>query len=117
MGKTNYNKISEEVKEEKAAVVEPEVTAAEVVEEPAEVKETKPAKAPKKPKTAKGVVSNCASLRVRKDPSVKSNNIISVIDANTEVEINLDESKESWYKITTKGGVTGFCMKDYITVK
>ena len=40
MGKTNYNKISEEVKEEKAAVVEPEVTV-EVVEEPAEVKETK----------------------------------------------------------------------------
>lgn len=107
MGKTNYNKISEEVKEEKVAVVEPEV-AAEVVEEPAEVVETK---------TAKGVVSNCASLRVRKDPSVKSNNIISVIDVNTEVEINLDESKEDWYKITTKGGVTGFCMKDYITVK
>lgn len=115
MGKTNYNKISEEVKEEKA-VVEPEVTA-EVVEEPAEVKETKTAKAPKKPKTAKGVVSNCASLRVRKAAAVKSDNIISVIDAGVEVEINLDESKEDWYKITTKGGVTGFCMKDYITVK
>ena len=69
------------------------------------------------PKTAKGVVSNCTALRVRKDPSVKSNNIISVIDVKTEVEINLDESKEDWYKITTKGGVTGFCMKDYITVK
>ena len=115
MGKTDYNKISKEVKEEKA-VVEPEVTA-EVVEKPAEVKETKPAKTPKKPKTVKGVVSNCASLRVRKEPAVKSNNIISVIDANTEVEIDLDESKEDWYKITTKGGVTGFCMKDYITVK
>lgn len=116
MGKTDYNKISKEVKEETVAAVEPEVTA-EVVEEPTEVKETKPAKAPKKPKTVKGIVSNCTSLRVRKDPSVKSNNIISVIDVNTEVEINLDESKESWYKITTKGGVTGFCMKDYITVK
>lgn len=115
MGKTDYNKISKEVKEEKAAV-EPEVTA-EVVEEPAEVKETKPAKAPKKPKTAKGIVSNCVSLRVRKDPSVTSNNIISVIDANTEVGINLDESTKDWYKITTKGSVTGFCMKDYITVK
>ncbi len=116
MGKTNYNKISEEVKEEKAAVVEPEVTA-EVVEEPAEVKEVKTTKAPKKPKTTKGVVSNCGSLRVRKEEYVKSDNIISVIDAGVEVEINLDESKEDWYKITTKGGVTGFCMKDYITVK
>ena len=95
MGKTNYNKISESNNDgANTTPVTPEV-----------------------PKTAKGVVSNCAALRVRKDPSVKSNNIISVIDANTEVEINLDESKESWYKITTKGGVTGFCMKDYITVK
>lgn len=114
--KTNYNKISDEVKEEKAAVVEPEVTA-EVVEEPVEVKEVKTTKAPKKPKTTKGVVSNCASLRVRKEPVVKSDNTISVIDAGVEVEINQDESTEGWYKITTKGGVTGFCMKDYITVK
>lgn len=115
MGKTNYNKISEEVKEEKAAVVEPEVTA-EVVEEPAEVKETKTAKT-KKPKVVKGIVANCASLRVRKEPAVKSDNTISVIDANTEVEINQDESTKDWYKIITKGGLTGFCMKDYITVK
>ena len=114
MGKTDYNKISKEVKEDKAAVVEPEVTAAVV--EP-EVKEVKTAKAPKKPKVTKGVVSNCASLRVRKEPAVKSDNTISVIDANVEVEINMDESTKDWYKITTKGGVTGFCMKDYITVK
>ena len=69
--KTNYNKISEEVKEEKSAVVEPEVSA-EVVEEPVEAKEVKTTKAPKKPKTTKGIVSNCASLRVRKEPVVKS---------------------------------------------
>lgn len=116
MGKTDYNKISKEAKEETVAAVEPEVTA-EVVEKPAEVKETKTAKAPKKPKTAKGVVSNCASLRVRKEAAVKPDNIISVIDANVEVDINLDESTKDWYKITTKGGVIGFCMKDYITVK
>ena len=98
--KTNYNKISEEVKEEKVEVVE-EVT--EVVEEA-------------KPENKKGVVSNCECLKVRKEASTKTDNVITIIDAKTEVEI-LDESKKGWYKITTKGGVTGFCMKDYITVK
>ena len=115
MSKTDYNKISREVKEEVVSTVESEVTE-EVIEEVAEVQEVKE-ETVAAPKTTKGVVSNCKCLYVRREPVVKPNNNFSIIDAGVEVEINLDESTEDFYKITTKGGVTGFCMKDYITVK
>lgn len=108
--KTNYNKISEEVKEEKVEVVEDVTEVDEEVTKPVE-----PVKEPE-PEVIKGVVSNCKCLRVRKSPSTKTDNVITIIDAGTEVTI-LDESKKDWYKIQTEGGVTGFCMKEYITVK
>lgn len=121
MAKMDYNKISKEAKEQKT-VIKPEETTkvveepvevtAKVVDEPIETKETK-----NESKTVKGIVTNCTGLKVRMSPAVKPNNAFSVIDAGVEIDINLDESTKDWYKITTKGGITGFCMKDFITIK
>ena len=107
--KTNYNKISEEVKEV-TEVVEEVTEVVEEVTEPVEpVKEAEP-------EVKKGVVRNCKALKVRKSPSTKTDNVITIIDAKTEVTI-LDDSNDDWYEIETEGGVTGFCVKDFITIK
>ena len=118
MPKTDYYKMSKERKPvakpeaTNKAVVEPVEVTTKVIEEPIKTDEVK-----NEPKIVKGVVINCTSLKVRLSPAVRPNNAFSVIDAGFEVDINLDESTKDWYKITTKGGITGFCMKDYITVK
>lgn len=62
-----------------------------------------------------GVVSDCKRLRIRKKPSDTSD-IISIMDAGSEVFIDKDDSTNEWYKVRTKNGITGYCMKKYITV-
>lgn len=61
-----------------------------------------------------GVV-NCLRLHIYSEPSLDSE-IVCKIRYSTEVEINLAESTEEFYKIYTAIGAEGFCQKDLVTI-
>ncbi|QJU22494.1 SH3 domain-containing protein [Enterocloster bolteae] len=62
-----------------------------------------------------GLVSNCANLRVRKEPDDKAE-VLGTISVNTEVMIDEAESIGEFYKVYTDSGLEGFCMKQFIMV-
>lgn len=100
--KANPAKISTEpATEEKVETV---VTPEETIEEADAIK------------IVKGVVSNCTKLNVRKEPK-KGAEVLVVIDAKSNVDVEPDNSTDKWYKISTKNGIEGYCMKDFITLK
>ena len=68
------------------------------------------------PQTMFGLVSDCFKLNVRTEPN-KESDIMCVIEENEEVMIDPDYSTEDWYKVYTKEGVDGFCMKEFIEVR
>ena len=59
-----------------------------------------------------GLVSNCANLRIRKEPDDKAE-VLGTIPVNTEVIVDKDKSIGEFY---TDSGLEGFCMKQFITV-
>lgn len=62
---------------------------------------------------AKGVVAKCAKLNVRSKPSINGD-VVCVLDANAEVNIDVDASTDEWFKINTIAGVKGYCMKKFV---
>lgn len=99
---TNYNKIStDSVKEEK---VENTVTPEKPIEQAEPIK------------IVKGVVANCSRLNVRKEPK-KNAEVSTIINVGDKVEVEPDVSTAKWYKVTTKSGIEGYCMKEFITLK
>lgn len=79
----------------------------EIVEESQEVEEAVP---------TVGFVDNCECLRVRKESNVDSEELC-IINKLSEVVIDLDNSTDYFYKVTTSEGVEGYCMKKFITIK
>ena len=63
-----------------------------------------------------GVVADCAKLNVRENPR-KDAAVVCTIDKGTVVEISMSESTEDFYKVYTEFGATGYCMKNFITLK
>lgn len=63
-----------------------------------------------------GIVSGCVKLNVRKNPHTNAE-VLCVIDENSEVVIDEENSTHEFYKICTEAGVEGFCMKKFINVK
>lgn len=63
-----------------------------------------------------GFVDNCECLRVRKESNVDSEELC-IINKLSEVVIDLDNSTDYFYKVTTSEGVKGYCMKKFITIK
>ena len=89
-------------------VVEEEVEQAqEIVEESQKVEEAV---------QTVGFVDNCECLRVRKESNVDSEELC-IISKLSEVVIDLDNSTDYFYKVTTSEGVEGYCMKKFITIK
>ena len=89
-------------------VVEEEAEQAqEIVEESQKVEESVP---------TVGFVDNCECLRVRKESNVDSEELC-IINKLSEVVIDLDNSTDYFYKVTTSEGVEGYCMKKFITIK
>lgn len=101
--KTNYNKISTEAAAEEK--VETAVAPEESIVEKAPTIQI-----------VKGVVSGCIKLNVRKEAK-KDAEVLAVIDAKTKVEVEPDNSTDKWYKVITKAGIEGYCMKEFITLK
>lgn len=67
-------------------------------------------------KPLRGVTTKTFLLNVRKEPDVNSE-IVHRLSYSSEVFIDEENSTDEWYKIRTKNGVEGFCMKVYIFVK
>lgn len=63
-----------------------------------------------------GFVDGCECLRVRKESNVDSEELC-VIDKSSEVVIDLENSTEYFYKVTTSEGVEGYCMKKFISIR
>lgn len=65
------------------------------------------------PKTVEGVVVNCLKLNVRVEPS-KDAEVVCILDAMSEVKIDVGESTPDWFKITTAIGTEGYCMRKFV---
>ena len=68
------------------------------------------------PKKVSGIVVDCNRLNIRTKPSINSQPVGNVT-VNSEVTINLNQSNNEWFKVITKDGVEGFCMKKYVKNK
>lgn len=65
-----------------------------------------------------GVVVNCNALRLREGANIKTRALIQ-IPVDTKVEINLNNSTESFYEVSYQDGANlliGFCVKQFIKV-
>lgn len=63
-----------------------------------------------------GMVTECLKLNVRKEPSADGE-VLAIIDALSEVKVDVDESTDDFYKVCTAAGIEGFCMRKYIALK
>lgn len=62
-----------------------------------------------------GVV-NCLRLHIYSEPNLESE-IVCKVRYLTNLEIDLENSTEDFYKICTAVGAEGFCQKNLITIK
>ena len=101
------------------ALAEPVVVAEPVVEAVAEpvVEPVVEAPVEKKPEPTltPGVVTGCMKLNVRANPQSVAD-IVCVIDAKSEVKIDMTKSNDDWFRVNTAAGVDGYCMKKFINV-
>lgn len=111
---TNYNKMSkkhdketEELLEKIDEIIPQAVEVEEPVAEP--VEDTVP-----EPMPIEGVVE-CDQLYVRSEASVDSEPL-GIIKRDTVVRIYESESTDDFYSVCTETGLTGFCMKKFISV-
>lgn len=68
--------------------------------------------------TTTGVVVNCNALRLREGANIKTR-ALTQIPVDTKVEINLNNSTESFYEVSYQDGANlliGFCVKQFIKV-
>lgn len=65
-----------------------------------------------------GIVTNCSKLNIRKKASLKAD-VLTVLNAKTEVTIDPDYTNKEWYKIVPNNSdeVAGYCKKEFITIK
>lgn len=63
-----------------------------------------------------GVVTDCENLRIRSEAQ-EGDNVISAITKGTVVEVDYSKSTGDFYHVITESGLSGFCMKKFITIK
>ena len=107
MTKRNYSKYSEKSNNEVETTVEPEVETE--VEPEVETEETEGGS------VVVGTVAGCAKLNVRGEAN-KDSEVVCIINEKEEVQVDLDNSTVDFYAVTTKAGVTGYCMKKFIAI-
>lgn len=64
---------------------------------------------------AKGRVSNCNKLNMRKEPNAEGNNIVSVLSVDDEVCL-MNIKDNGWYQVKTKDNLVGYVSNKYITI-
>lgn len=62
-----------------------------------------------------GTVVNATKLNVRAKPSSTAE-VVSVLDGNTKVTVDITKSTDDWYYIYTAKGVQGYCLKTNIQI-
>ena len=63
-----------------------------------------------------GVVTNCFRLNIRKEPD-KTADIVTVVDLLTHLKIDEKKSTDNWYYVLDSNGTSGYCMKQYVSIK
>jgi uncharacterized protein YgiM (DUF1202 family) len=63
-----------------------------------------------------GVVTGCSKLNIRKKAN-SNGDVLTVVNAKTELTIDPDYSNKEWFKVTLKDGTVGYCMKKFVTIK
>ena len=63
-----------------------------------------------------GKIKNCDKLNVREEPKADAK-VLCKLDKTSEVEIDMDNSTSDFYKVYTSSGVSGYCMKKFMTTK
>lgn len=118
MSKHNYSQYSNKKPVEHMVESVPGVAKAEIVDNPivepatpVVVEET--VETVTLPKTVHGVVANCSKLNVRENATMSSN-IVCVLDAATEIEVNVARSTGDWLYICTAAGIEGYCMRKFV---
>lgn len=89
-------------------VDEVKVDTAPVVELVNETVETKPI-----PKTVDGMVVGCAKLNVRAEANLFAE-VVCTLNAQSEIEIDVEKSNRDWFYICTATGIEGYCMRKYV---
>lgn len=102
----NHNNLEGQVVEKKEQTIAAEESAESLVSELVE-------EAPKKKLI--GVVTDCLKLNVRKEPSPDAE-VAFVILCLTPVEIDLEQSTDTFFKVRTADNSEGFCMKKFIAL-
>ncbi len=65
------------------------------------------------PEIVDGVVAHCAKLNVRSQPDISAD-VVCILDAASEIAINVNESTSEWFKVCTATGVEGYCMRKFV---
>ena len=117
MAKHNYTNYSKQSKkpEETLMSAEPVVPMSMRVSVP-EPEETQVVNDVVKPEHITGIVDNCIRLNVREKPSIDAE-ILTALEAGSEVRLLKDEIENGFYKICTASGLEGYCMCEYIVIK
>lgn len=120
MSKHNYSQYSNKPKNNHSKPVEKAESAIKTTETTTEVKmESKPKLVQETVETVAlpdrvvGTVVNCVKLNVRENCTVDSG-IVCVLDAKSEIEIDVKKSVTDWFYIYTAIGAEGYCMKQYV---
>lgn len=61
-------------------------------------------------------VANCLRLHIHSESSLDSE-IVCKVRYLTELEVDMENSTEDFYKVSTATGAEGFCQKDLVTIK
>jgi uncharacterized protein YgiM (DUF1202 family) len=111
--KHNYSKYSSTKKPAEVKEVAKEVTPAAEAKKP--VIESAPAPVVEQMRfiPVEGVVVDCTKLNVRTRPAPGAS-VVTTIDVNTTVGINVEKSTNEWFYICAASGVEGYCMRKYI---
>lgn len=118
MSKRNYSQYSNKINktDETKEIVEEVVVTEPVVEEtaaPEVVMAEETVETVSLPETVTGVVTGCAKLNVRKNPSVNAD-VVCVLDVTSEIEINVAKSNKDWFSVCTATGIEGYCMRKFV---
>lgn len=106
MARRNYSKISKNLAE--GSAVEQTLTDEALhADDEAIVEDAKP---------VIGVVSKCAKLNIRKEPSTSSD-VVCEVALNSELMIDLENSTKEWFCVCTAAGSDGFCMKKFVDLR
>lgn len=64
----------------------------------------------------KGTVTDCFRLNIRNKPSLKAE-VVAIVSVNAVLRIDESQSEKDWYFVTDSDGHSGYCMKQYVSMK